>query len=161
MRLGVIADTHGWLDPAVLEVFRGVDQILAAGDIGAMAVVSGLAAVAPVLAVRGNNDERGECAGLPDEIGVELEGWRLRLSHYRQRAVIESDVAVFGHSHRALWSRTEERYLLNPGAAARRGFHTERKVAILELATGTEPQCTHILLGPRSMSAGPGSQTAE
>ena len=139
MRIGVIADTHGWLDPRVAELFAGVQLILVAGDIGARSVIAGLASVAPVEAVRGNNDERGECAGLPDQLSLILGGYRVRLSHYRKQASVESEIAVFGHSHRALWQFEGERYLLNPGAAGRRGFHRERSVAILELERGRAP----------------------
>lgn len=154
MRLGVIANTHGWLDLAVLEIFAGVDMVLIAGDIGRLAVVEALAGLAPVHAVRGNNDLRGECATLPDELAVDLAGYRTRLSHYRESARVDSDIAVFGHSHRQVWETRDGQYLLNPGAAGRQGFHHERSVAILDLG-GERPAARHIALGPRSRGGGP------
>ncbi len=150
MRFGVIADTHGYLDPHVLAVFAGVDRILLAGDIGGMHVVDDLLRIAPVTAVRGNNDLNNDCAALPDIEQLEVGGSKIRLSHYRDLAVPGADIAVFGHSHRAEWREVEGTWLLNPGAAGRRGFHRERSVALLEVAAGAPPRVQPISLGPRS-----------
>ena len=56
MKIGVISDTHGFLDPKVLKLFAGVEHILHAGDIGSDAIIAELEAVAPVTAVLGNTD---------------------------------------------------------------------------------------------------------
>ncbi|TFG45856.1 MAG: metallophosphoesterase, partial [Gemmatimonadales bacterium] len=56
MRLGIISDTHGLLRPEVFEVFREVDHILHAGDIGPLDILTELEAIAPVTAVFGNTD---------------------------------------------------------------------------------------------------------
>ena len=56
MEIGVISDTHGFLDPRVLDIFQGVAHILHAGDIGSAAIIGALNAIAPVTAVLGNND---------------------------------------------------------------------------------------------------------
>jgi len=66
MRIGVVSDTHGYLNPRVVEVLEGVDRILHAGDIGSQEVILRLEAVAPVTAVRGNNDRTGPTAGYPE-----------------------------------------------------------------------------------------------
>lgn len=150
MRLGIIADTHGWLDPAIEQYFEGAALILLAGDIGSLAVVEGLQRIAPVYAVRGNNDDQGECRDLPDRLLVEVAGFRIGLSHYERQAILKSDIAVFGHSHRMVWDPAGSVIRLNPGAAGRRGFHRRRSVAVLDLAAGTSPVATHIDLGPRA-----------
>lgn len=56
MRIGVVADTHGYLQPAALQALAGVEQIWHAGDIGALDVITALEAIAPVTAVQGNVD---------------------------------------------------------------------------------------------------------
>ena len=84
VRLGVVSDTHGRFDPAIRRLFRGVDAILHAGDIGALAVIRELAAIAPVLAVEGNNDRFGR---FPVERVERLGGRRLLITH------------VFGERH--------------------------------------------------------------
>jgi putative phosphoesterase len=153
MLIGVIADTHGWLDPAVLEHFRDADLILVAGDIGAAEILEVLAGIAPVHAVRGNNDERTDCRDLPSLIHLEAAGLRIGLSHYEREAMVASDIAVFGHSHRQVWDPSGPVARLNPGAAGRRGFHTRRSVALLEIHPNRSPRATHIDLGARSAAS--------
>lgn len=153
MRFGVIADTHGWLDPQVLRLFAGVDQILLAGDIGGMHVVEALQEIAPVVAVRGNNDMCGDCSSLPDLAEVDVDGVMVRISHFRDLALPGAAVAVFGHSHKAEWREIDGAWLMNPGAAGRRGFHRERFVALLEVRRGAQPRGEHLSLGARSRAA--------
>ena len=139
MKIGVISDTHGWLDPKIPGLFVGVKHILHAGDIGSDAVVAALEAVAPVTAVLGNTDsspvfrltEVVTLAGRkflvhhivnPHALAGEL---RLRIARERP------DVVVFGHTHKA-WCGTIEGVLyLNPGYAGKPKFGLERGVAIL------------------------------
>ena len=56
MRIGVVSDTHGYFDPHLPPLLHGVDEILHAGDVGSVAVLDQLRAIAPVQAVRGNVD---------------------------------------------------------------------------------------------------------
>src|SRR5439155_5140763 len=81
MLIGLIADTHGYLDPRVPPVLKGVDLILHAGDIGAEGVLTALASIAPVTAVAGNNDAKLSQLGLPLRVDVDLEGVRIHLVH--------------------------------------------------------------------------------
>ena len=78
MLLGVVSDTHGYVDPRLVEAFAGVDAILHAGDVGSTAVLEALAAIAPVHAVCGNNT-----AGLPRlrRCALTFDGVALRLVH--------------------------------------------------------------------------------
>src|SRR5947209_1289693 len=101
MRLGLIADTHGWLDPRALAVFAGVDAILHAGDIGALAIVDALGAVAPVHVVRGNNDTTPALLALPERLHLDLAGLRVHLVHRPQDARPGgATLVVYGHTHR-------------------------------------------------------------
>ena len=141
MKIGVISDTHGFLDPRIPGLFRGVDHILHAGDIGPDSIVGELESVAPVTAVCGNTDssprysltETVALAGLrflvhhivnPRELTEEL---RLRIARERPAAVI------FGHTHQALWLTLAGVHYLNPGYAGKPKSGSERSVAILHV----------------------------
>jgi putative phosphoesterase len=149
MRIGVIADTHGWLDPRALTVFADVDVILHAGDIGARAIVAALGAVAPVHAVRGNNDRTPDLLALPEHRDLELAGHRVHLVHRPQDAQPGGAImVVYGHTHQVKAESRHGVWWVNPGAAGRRGFHRERTLALIDL--GAAPHVTTVSLGPRS-----------
>jgi putative phosphoesterase len=136
--IGVISDTHGLLRPEVLEVFRGVGQILHAGDIGAPEVLEGLSAIAPVCAVRGNNDE-GEWANRIPEVQLVRSGAvRIYMLHNVKElkaSILKGniDVVVSGHSHRPLIERREQTLFLNPGSAGPRRFKLPISLAKLSV----------------------------
>ena len=71
-RVGLISDTHGLLRPEALAMLRGCGHIIHAGDIGDAKILEDLAELAPLTAVRGNNDRDGACATLPDAVTIEL-----------------------------------------------------------------------------------------
>lgn len=153
MRIGVISDTHGWLDPAVERHLAGVDAILHAGDIGALTVVEQLARIAPIHAVRGNNDRTPDLLTLPEHIDLDLGGVRIHLVHRPIDARPgAATIVVTGHTHRPLIEWRGDVLRLNPGAAGRRGFHMERTLALLDLA-GARPDAEIVTLGPRSPKA--------
>lgn len=142
-RVGVISDTHGRLDPRVLELFHGVDLIVHAGDIGAPAVLEELRAVAPVTAVRGNVDRGGWARSLPDEAAVSLGGVRMLVRHVKEEAVRSHDlvgegfgVVIVGHSHAPTVDRRNGVLYLNPGSAGNRRFRLPRAVAFLDILGG-------------------------
>jgi len=159
--LGLLADTHGWLDPALLEHFQGAAFVLHAGDVGDPEILTALEAVAPVVAVRGNIDG-GALADLPLEALVEVAGRRVALRHIagsparpnaETRALVESarpDVLVVGHSHIPVAGRVGDLLWINPGAAGRHGFHDLRTAGLLRLDAEGEPTFFRIHLGPRS-----------
>jgi putative phosphoesterase len=136
MRLGIIADTHGYVDPRVAPALAGVDAILHAGDVGSGAVLEALAAIAPLHAVYGNNDEKLGGLGLPFTIDVTLGGVAFHVVHQlpHARPAAGTRVVVFGHSHRTLVEKRDGGMLyVNPGAAGRAGFHRLQTVALLEI----------------------------
>ena len=83
-RIGVISDTHGYLDPQVLEEFAGVDHIIHAGDIMDGATLEALGKIAPVTAVAGNMDD-GKLGKLPREVAGKIGGVRFVVGHKRKR----------------------------------------------------------------------------
>jgi len=123
MLIGLIADTHGYLDPRVAPALAGVDLILHAGDIGAEDVLAGLASMAPVTAVVGNNDARLAHLALPLLVDVDLEGVRIHLVHRMVDASPGPDtrVVVYGHSHKALVTKRDGKLLGEPGCRWARG----------------------------------------
>ena len=151
MRLGVIADTHGLLRPEVFDVFREVDHILHAGDLGPLALLAGLEALAPVTAVYGNTDGLDVRAKLPPVARVELDGFRIVVTHGDQfgaptpelvhQAFPDAEILVFGHTHRPLLTLVDVVVtVMNPGGAGHRRFSLPPSVGILELEPGIPPR---------------------
>jgi putative phosphoesterase len=142
--VGLISDTHGLVRPEVFGALDGVELILHAGDVGGQDVLVQLRAIAPVRAVYGNTDGRGE-PGLAAEIGLRLEGLTIHVSHghelgqptpERLLAKYDADVLVYGHTHRPLVERSGNRLVVNPGAAGPKRFDLKPSVARLTLAAG-------------------------
>ncbi|MGE5594855.1 MAG: metallophosphoesterase family protein [Hyphomicrobiales bacterium] len=149
MRLGLVADTHGYLGTDVLHALEGCDAILHAGDVGP-GVLEALREIGPLVAVRGNNDTTGEAAGLPEIAYLDSPAGRIAVVHRLADAPRgEWDILVFGHCHRRHDDREGGRHFVNPGAAGRRGFHRERSVALLDARPGAST-VTFVDLGPRS-----------
>jgi putative phosphoesterase len=140
MRIGVIADTHGWVPAAVFNAFAGVSLILHAGDIGGDKVIAELEAIARVIAVRGNTDV-DLCPPLfPDTRRLTLEGVDIFLCHEPARAAgltPPPDVIITGHTHQARNERVGETLWFNPGTAGKPQFNRRAlSVGILTLAHG-------------------------
>ncbi len=141
MTIGLISDTHGFLDPKVANIFDGVSHILHAGDIGGWHIVPELQLIAPVTAVLGNNDP--DLDGRETE-SVELGGRRFLVHHIvnpsRPPGLLQeridrehADFVVFGHTHQALWERRDGRWFVNPGYAGKPRFNARRSVALLQV----------------------------
>ena len=140
VRVGVISDTHGRLDPDVLALFSGVDHIIHAGDVGSPAVLEGLRRLAPVTAVRGNVDTGGWAWDLPVEARVTLGGATLLVGHIRDELLARNDPAaegvaavIVGHSHKPALEWQRGILHLNPGSAGNRRFRLPRAAALLEI----------------------------
>jgi hypothetical protein len=151
MRLGIISDTHGLLRPEVFEVFREVDHILHAGDIGPLDILAELEAIAPVTAVYGNTDDWDVRAKVPQVAELELEGIRIVVTHGNQfgsptpeamnAAFPDADVLIFGHTHRPLLATVDITVTaMNPGGAGARRFDLPPSVGIMELEAGLPPR---------------------
>ncbi len=139
MKLGVISDTHGVLRPDVTEKLTGCDRILHAGDIDREDVLESLMDIAPVLAVRGNNDWGRWADKLPRQRRFELDGVRFLMVHNRMDAPYKLDgvdVVVFGHTHRFALDSLEGRLWLNPGSCGWPRFGQGLSIALLTLEGG-------------------------
>lgn len=155
MLIGVISDTHGYFDPRVPAAFGGVGAIIHAGDVGGRHVLGALAAIAPVHAVYGNNDEKTDTLGLPLRADFVLGGVRFHLVHQLPHATPRPDtqVVVVGHSHRPLIEERAGVLFVNPGAAGRAGFHRLQTVALVEASRGRVRSFRVVELGPRAPRA--------
>ena len=133
--VGLISDTHGLLRPAALAALRGCRHIIHAGDIGAPQILEALEALAPVTAVRGNND-KGPWARRLAEV-EELEIVRTRIGVIHDLSELEGagdfDVIVSGHSHRPRSEMRDGILYVNPGSAGPRRFTLPVTVARLAL----------------------------
>ncbi len=162
IRIGVIADTHGLFDRAILRHFHGVDHILHAGDIGGSSVLEQLERIAPVTAVSGNVDGY-ERSGVPVETVVELGGKRIALRHIlyeggkltqEGRAFLDReqpDICIFGHTHQQKAEWLGPTLLFNPGSAGPKRFRLPRGVGILTLESDAITP-SHIELADRPES---------
>ena len=135
MLIGLISDTHGYFDPRLPDVFRGVGRILHTGDVGSLDVIKRLEAIAPVVAVHGNMDNPLVASHFPADATVETDGVRVYLVHRRQDAQPGDGVGVVvqGHTHRSLIEEKGGMLYVNPGAAGKTLTFAGRTVALLEV----------------------------
>jgi uncharacterized protein len=136
--VGVIADTHGLLRREAVAALKGVDMIVHAGDIGSAAILAELGAIAPVVAVRGNNDRDAWAASIPEIATAEIAGSRLYVIHDLKTLAgdptgLGADVIISGHSHQPSVRQQPGYLLLNPGSAGPRRFSLPIAVARLHL----------------------------
>jgi hypothetical protein len=128
MRIGLVSDTHGLVRPEALQFLSGSDAIVHAGDIGKPQVLEALRSIAPLHAIRGNNDTAAWARELPDALVLELGGTKLFVLHDfntlgRHPVPAGTRVVVCGHSHKPLVRQMPEGFLLvNPGSAGPRRF---------------------------------------
>lgn len=160
MRIGLVSDTHGLFDRAIVRHFSGVDHILHAGDIGRREVIEQLEQIAPVTAVSGNVDGF-EASGFPVEQVIELAGRRIAVYHrlYEGGKLTRDGahflartgpaICVYGHTHQPKSEWHEGVLLFNPGSAGPKRFHLPRSIGLLLLNSETiEP--LHIPLSDRA-----------
>ncbi len=138
-RIGILSDTHGHLDRKIPDLFKGVDHILHAGDIGLPWLILELEDIAPVTAVLGNTDTGLE---FKETEVVEVDGRKFLLHHIfdlkapdekiKRRIIRENpDVVVFGHTHKRFCETVGQTRYFHPGYAGQPRFRLARSVAIL------------------------------
>jgi putative phosphoesterase len=141
IRIGVISDTHGLLRPEATEALRGSDLILHAGDICGFEVVEELRDIAPVTAVRGNNDHDPWGSRLPETVTVEVGGVRIHMLHDLHQLALDPSaegvsVVVAGHSHQPMREVRSGILHFNPGSAGPRRFRLPISVGRLVVRAG-------------------------
>ncbi len=156
--IGVIADTHGLFDSAILRHFHDVDHIIHAGDIGKRSVITQLETIAPVTAVSGNVDGYHK-SGFSPETMIELSGIRIAVRHIlyeggkltkEGRAFlnrVQPDICVFGHTHRPTKEWLGDILLFNPGSAGPKRFSLPRMLG--RISIGTRISAKHVKLEDR------------
>ncbi|WP_456254727.1 metallophosphoesterase family protein [Pseudomonas iridis] len=151
MKTAIISDTHGLLRPEALTAIQGCDLILHAGDIGSPEILDHLSQIAPVQAVRGNNDlDLPWAANIPDHLSLDLNGWPTLLIHdiadVPALLAANTRLIITGHSHKPLIEWRDNCLYLNPGSAGRRRFKLPVTLALLDVrADALEPQLIHLL----------------
>jgi uncharacterized protein len=146
--IALISDTHGLLRPEAVRALTGVRHIIHAGDIGRPEILEELRKLAPVHAVRGNNDKGAWAAEIPLYLALQLEGVNILvlhdvkeidLLHYPLTApgAARFDVVVSGHSHKPAVIERDGVQYVNPGSAGPRRFSLPVTIAYLDISAGT------------------------
>jgi putative phosphoesterase len=141
MKIGVISDTHGLLRPEAVELLRGSEHIIHAGDIGAPEIIPELRKIAPVTAIRGNVDTQTWAQSFPETEVVELGGVDIYILHDANAIDLNPKAAGFaavisGHSHKPKQERKNGVLYFNPGSAGPRRFKLPISVGRMEIVDG-------------------------
>jgi putative phosphoesterase len=139
--VGLISDTHGLIRPEAIEALRDSDLIVHCGDIGDPAVLGALQTIAPVHAIRGNNDKGGWACNLPADHVVEIGGHLIYVLHNLSELAVDPYAAGFsavvsGHSHKPVAEQRGNVLFINPGSAGPRRFRLPVTVATLAVGAG-------------------------
>jgi len=137
-RIGLISDTHGLLRPQALRALKGCELIIHAGDIGKRDILVGLKKVAPVLAIRGNNDRELWAQNIPDILHLRINGVNLQVIHDVHDLGDNLTTPGFrgvisGHSHSPKVTTRDDVLYVNPGSAGPRRFKLPVAVALLRI----------------------------
>ena len=139
LRIGLISDTHGLLRPEAAAFLQGCDHIVHAGDICGPSTLEALARIAPVTAVRGNNDQGAWAASLAETQRIQFDEVVLYAIHDLAQLDIEPKTAgvhvvVSGHSHKPLIQEREGVFFVNPGSAGPRRFRLPISIGEIVIA---------------------------
>jgi len=137
-RIGVISDTHGLVRPEAIQALKGSELILHAGDIGKPEVLTSLGSIAPVIAIRGNNDRGVWAKQLPDILQLRVNGLGVYIIHNVNELEVDPAAEGFravisGHSHKPSITNLDGVMFLNPGSAGPRRFKLPVVVARLAI----------------------------
>lgn len=164
MKIGLLSDTHSYLDPTVFDYFKDCDEIWHAGDFGNVSIYDQLNAFKPTIGVYGNIDGQDVRIVLKEDLIIEREGVKIYFTHIggspgkyparvkQQIAMHKPAVFVCGHSHilRVVSDSSYNNMLyLNPGAAGKEGFHRMRTLLRFEINAGKIEKMQVIELGLR------------
>lgn len=164
MKIGLISDTHGFLDPGVSDHFKDCEEIWHAGDIGTLSVANELESLKPLRGVHGNVDGIDISSRFPEDLFFECEGLQIWITHiggtpprYNPRvnkllAIRRPDIFICGHSHilRVAKDPSQDGLLyINPGAAGNHGFHHMKTIIRFEIESRNVKNMEVIELGRR------------
>ncbi len=136
VKVGVISDTHGLVRPVVFDVFKGVDMIVHAGDMGSQNVISDLQSIANVVTVKGNVDHGEWVQKIPGTDAVKICDSYLYVLHDLGKLDLDPvaggfNAIISGHSHRPVVKIIDNTLYLNPGSAGPKRFKLPISVALL------------------------------
>ena len=139
LRVGLISDTHGLLRPEARAFLIGCDYIVHGGDIGDLAILDELASMAPLIAVRGNNDTEPWSAGLAETELIRVGNIFVYVIHNLDEldidpAAIDVRVVVSGHSHKPKIAERDGVIYVNPGSCGPRRFKLPISVGELRVS---------------------------
>ena len=140
VKIGLMSDTHSYLDPKIFEVLKDVDEIWHAGDIGTLELCDELKKFKPFYAVYGNIDDKDIRIEYPLNLELEREGFKILITHiggypgnYEPKArrkieEVNPDIFICGHSHilKVIYDKKINCLHINPGAAGKQGWHKVR-----------------------------------
>jgi putative phosphoesterase len=164
MKIGLLSDTHSFLDAGIFEHFKACDEIWHAGDIGDKAAADQLANFKPFRAVYGNIDDKDLQARFPEDLRFTCEGISVWMTHIggvppnynpRVKKLLSSsvpDLFICGHSHILRIKKDEARnnmLYVNPGAAGNHGFHHIKTLVRFSITAKTITDMEVIELGKR------------
>lgn len=137
-RIGLISDTHGLMRPEALAALKNSELIIHAGDIGKPEVLTALVAIAPVIAIRGNNDRDPWAKKIPDVLNLHINGIKIHVIHNVNELEIDPptdgfQAIVSGHSHKPGIVTRDGILFINPGSAGPRRFKLPVAVGKLRL----------------------------
>lgn len=166
MKIGLLSDTHSYLDPKIPDYFKDCDEIWHAGDIGDRSVVDELEKIKPLRAVFGNIDDQEMQARYPEDLWFGCEGLTIWMTHIggappnynpRIKKVFKErtpDIFICGHSH-ILRVKKDSNYknllYLNPGAAGNQGFHHIKTIMRFDIVNKEIMNLEVIELGKRGV----------
>jgi uncharacterized protein len=156
IRIGLISDTHGLLRAEALSALAGVEHIIHAGDIGSADVLTQLGKIAPVTAVRGNNDKDAWAKTIAESEVVQLGGQSIYVLHDLSELDLDPaaagfSVVVTGHSHKPVVQERDGVLFVNPGSAGPRRFKLPITVGTLVIDHGRAQATIHdLLLAPKT-----------
>jgi len=142
-KIGLISDTHGYIDDRILKLFENCDEIWHAGDIGSSEVADQLSSFKKFRAVHGNIDNQDIKGEYPEDLVFYTEKMRIWITHIggyppdytlkvkKKLNIIKPDIFICGHSHivKIIPDRISKVLHINPGAAGHQGFHKIRTIA--------------------------------
>ena len=163
IKIGLISDTHNYLDEQVFNHFKNCDEIWHAGDLGTMEIASALASFKPFRAVYGNIDGPDIQQVYPEKLRWLCENVEIFMTHIggypgRYTAWVKKELTehpaqlfISGHSHilKVLFDQKLNCLHMNPGAAGKQGWHTIRTIIRFSIDGGSIKDCEVIELGKR------------
>jgi putative phosphoesterase len=165
LKIGLLSDTHGFIDPAVYKHFGQCDEIWHAGDIGKIEVLDELQKFKPLKAVYGNIDGHIIRSAVPENLYFEAEGLKVFITHIggypgKYNASVKSflkthptDLFICGHSHilKIIYDKDFGLLHINPGAAGNHGFHHIKTMVRFEINEGKPQHMEVIEIGKRNL----------